>query len=205
MGRARNYKEPTLEELKTAAAQYSTKMKFKRAYPNLYSYAYGNGLLPEICGHMFDARREWTEAKLQEEAAKYLTKGEFMRGSNKAYQAAAHQGFLNKICEHMTRTGGSYDMIYILRSPGTDIYKVGVTSKRLGFNRIETIRKATTIPMELFICMDIPEASFVERLLLTQGSGLPTTVSSQGSSEFREFSKEDMLKVMEILTKEAVR
>ena len=165
MGRAKKYKEPSLEELKAEAEKHTTKGAFQAAAPRLYGYAYRNGLLPEICDHMYDARARWTEESLQAEAAKYTTRSEFAKNSNRAYQAARDAGLLDKICAHMERK--RFDTIYISKEPGTNLYKVGLTSRRLGLNRIACVKPATELVA--YVCFK-PPVGAIERDLLRIGT-----------------------------------
>lgn len=191
MGRPRKYKEPTMEELRAEASKHATKTEFNKASPKLYRYAWSNGLLDELCAHMFDARKEWTLEKLQAEAAKYTTRSDFQKANNKAYQAARYHGFLDQVCSHMDpRSKSDYDTIYIAHLPGTDIYKVGLTSKRLGLNRLNQIQPAVTLIA--YVCFD-KQVSQIEQALLRIGQKI--------EGEFRRWSPKDLEQAMCVLGK----
>ena len=194
-GRSTKYKEPTMEELREEAAKHATKTEFNRASPKLYRYAWSNGLLPEICGHMFDARKTWTLDKLKAEASKFTTRTEFQTQSSKAYQAARYQGVLDEICAHMSsRKGSDIDTIYIGWFPGTDRYKIGVTSARLGFNRPQYLAK--TLGLELILLAKVTESGHALEQALLRIGRVP---DNPEHSEVREWTEADKQKALKLV------
>ena len=184
-----------MEELREEAAKHATKTEFNRASPKLYRYAWSNGLLPEICGHMFDARKTWTLEMLQAEAGKFATRMEFQNQSSKAYQAARYQGVLDEICAHMTsRKGSDLDTIYIGQIPGTNRYKIGVTSARLGFNRPQYLAK--TIGLEILLVAKVIESGHALEQALLRIGRVP---ENPEHSEVREWTEEDRRKALQLV------
>lgn len=187
--------KPTLEQLAEAASEHSTRSQFKEAHPRWYKHAWRRGVLDEICGHMSDARIKWTRDRLVETAKKYETRSEFKKMDPNAYDAARYRGWLNYVCQHMETT---QDTIYLCRVVGTNIFKLGVTTEALGMERIETLQKKSKQPLELVLYAPIGGICRIleTRLLLI---GVPATVEGVKSTEFREYTDQDLWKVMQLL------
>lgn len=135
------YKKPSLDEIRAEAAKYEKRSDLKEANHRIYYVAMKEGLLDELYPTEKGYHRKWTPETLAEEAGKYQTKTEMYRANSSAYQTARRLGILNEICAHMKAAPRSdYDAVYIAQVPGTDVYKVGLTSKRLGLQRMDQIK-----------------------------------------------------------------
>lgn len=183
-----------MEELREEAAKHATKTEFNRASPKLYRYAWSKGLLDSLCAHMYDARKTWTLEKLQAEAAKFTTRAEFQAKSSKAYQAARYQGVLDQVCEHMKPSQKTGDTIYIGQIRGTNRYKIGVTSSRLGFNRPAHLAK--TMDLDLILLARVgPLGTALEVELLRIGQ----VPDNPEHSEVREWTEADKQKALQLV------
>lgn len=91
------------EILLAEALKYSTRSEFQAKNRRAYAAAQRQGLVGEICGHMYTAPRKlkWTKSRLMEEALKYKSRVAFSKGSGGAYKSARKQGLLDLICAHM--------------------------------------------------------------------------------------------------------
>ena len=137
----------TREEIQAEALKYNTRDTFRVGSNDAYGAAQRAGCINEVCAHMKQVlEHDWTVDKLKVAATPYLTRTNFKHGRPSAYKKALELGVMNVICAHMGKqdTLSDNDTIYIWKVVGFDnIYKVGVTSKRLGDRRIkDTIRNS---------------------------------------------------------------
>ena len=89
---------------KIEALKYNVRTEFFKKSRNIWSIAYKNKWLNEICSHMIELKKPngyWTKEKCQEKALKYKTKKDFKKEYNGAYDSASKNKWLNEICIHM--------------------------------------------------------------------------------------------------------
>ncbi len=103
-------------------------------------------------------------------------------------------------CPTCGRSGSTSDsdVVYLLRVMGRDIYKVGITSKRLGKNRFKKIGYESGLNLELLEYVESDNAKEIESNLL--GIGLDAgLVDFSGSSEFRYFTDNELVEALTAL------
>jgi len=145
----------------------------------------------------------WTKDTLLESAANYETKEDFYRGNLGGYSAAVKLGILNDLG---FKPGGNsdYDIVYIWRADGQffnnlPLYKVGVTSFRLGESRIRKVAQAVKFRPILIAYAERPDdANTIEKLILQIGHN-PLLTGFDGCSEFRAMRDEDVWLAIDIL------
>lgn len=137
-------------------------------------------------------RFKWTEAAIRAEAAKYQTKGEFEKFARGASERARLTGIIDKL-GLLEYPPSDNDTIYIWRAlgqyfNGDPVYKIGVTSSRLGHDRINQVAKGSGFEFEL-VCSEkvAGKASMIETKLLCLGAN-PQYTGFNGASEFRSLS-----------------
>ncbi len=88
------------------------------------------------------------------------------------------------------------DVLYLIRVSGEDIYKIGVTSKRLGNRRLVKLRCESKLKLEKVCGIETADAKNIEAHILTMGydAGLK---DFSGSSEFRYFTENELSDVLE--------
>lgn len=92
----------TKEACAEAAAPFTSRGAFKRAYPSAYTLALKHRWMNDICGHMSPGRRMGlSKEQLREIAKGYETRTEFMRGDGGAHRRALDNGWLDDVCAHM--------------------------------------------------------------------------------------------------------
>ena len=102
----------THETLRQEALKYKSRSEFQTDSRGAYKSATRNGILDEVCQHMFvytkkgeqNPRYVWTTEMLEQEALEYQTRTEFARKSYGAYSAARKRKLLDQICKHMKRS-----------------------------------------------------------------------------------------------------
>jgi hypothetical protein len=147
----------------------------------------------------------WTDEMLAAEAAKYFTRGEFAKGHNSAYQIANNRGLLDAVCAHMEDGSPSdNDAIYIWRANGIqhhgrNVYKIGVTSARLGDQRIVKVAKSSGFsPKVLRLAKVTEKARFIESKLLEMGQA-PGFTGFDGCTEFRALTDDEVDFIVEMI------
>lgn len=171
--------------------KYTSRLQFIQGSVGAYEAAKRCGLLDQLYPKSL---RDWSnDEDILAEGRKYSTCREFCVGSNGAYTAAAKRGLLelidfpgkNAICDK--------DVIYIWKAigeyfNGNPVYKIGVTSARLGTRRIEEVAKFGNFEFDIICCETVQcKASDMERKLLILGES-PGYYGFNGASEFRALS-----------------
>ncbi len=94
------------------------------------------------------------------------------------------------------------DVIYVWRAKniifnGLNVYKIGITSKRLGINRIKKVSKSSSFESEILLYKYAKNAKHLESKMLEFGQ-IPDYEKFDGKSEFRALNEIDLIKVLEI-------
>ena len=185
----------TLEAAMQIGRTYSRRSDFMRGATAAYEHCRKAGVLDQL-GFDTNARSKaylkWTEAAIRAEAAKYTCKGDFETFSRGASERARKMGIIDDL-GLASYPPSDNDAIYIWRAVGVfhnglPVYKVGVTSWRLGNQRIEQVAKETGMqPDIIFVERTSCKASVVEKKLLHLGEPCGFT-GFNGASEFRAMS-----------------
>jgi hypothetical protein len=195
----------TDEMLIADAKRFETRSEWERESGSAYNVARGRNLLDVCCGHMRQ-RFAWTDEMLIADAKRFETRSEWLRESSGAYKTAVKRNLLGACCDHMERAGGTdNDAIYIWRAigetfNGEQVYKVGVTSARLGTQRIEQVCKRGNMQAEIIILAQVSgRASKLELQLMEIGTD-PGFSSFDGSSEFRAMTDEQLSQAVRLVS-----
>jgi hypothetical protein len=199
------YQSWTDEKLAAEASKYATRAAFKQSSSGAYDAAWKRGILDEICSHMETVQQSWTDELLAAEASKYSTRSDFSRGSS-AYTTAQKRGILDEICSHMESDATSdNDALYVWRAENTfhngyPVYKVGVTSARLGDVRMQQVARAGGFKAEpvLQVTVEAGTATDLERYILERFGQDPEFVGFDGCSEFRAFRPDELAQIVEL-------
>jgi hypothetical protein len=156
------------------------------------------------------AQISWTDEMLQAEAEKYQTRMDFVRESYNAYQRAAKRGLLDQICGHMQEgLRSDDDVIYIWRAlgetyRGEQLYKIGVTSERLGDIRISQVASAQHMTPQIIAIQNVEgRASTLEKALLELGEDPKFSPGTDGYSEFRALSDSELVQALNLISETA--
>ena len=133
----------SLEDLKAAAAGYTTRGEFQKGAKGAYLSALRRGLLDEVCAHMeqrLKPKGYWTLERCKEEALKYDSRAAFMRGSGSAYNVVLRNKWLEEVCAHMEKGADGYHyMVYGVINKRLNKAYVGITKQH--FNRRMSMHK----------------------------------------------------------------
>jgi len=143
------------------------------------------------CAHMRQVYISWTDEMLIADAKRFETRCKWQRESKAAYLSALRRNLLDVCCAHMERAGGTdNDAVYIWKAigqffNGEQVYKIGVTSARLGEIRVLQCANEADFDAEIVILANVNgKATEVEKSLLAIGAD-PKYAGFNGASEFR--------------------
>lgn len=179
-----------IETLRAEAAKYPGKIEFKQGCPTGYKAATRLGVLDQL--GLIDRDESWTEEKARERAALHLTATDFMRADPNGYAAARRFGILSELGFEL-RNSADNNAIYIWRAVGQyfngePVYKVGVTSARLGHRRVDACAKSSGFEYTIICCEPVRcKATDLEKRLLLLGCD-PGYCDIDGATEFRAMS-----------------
>jgi len=172
------------------ALRFQTRSEFSKGNPSAYNAAKKSKLIDELFGHV---RNQWTTETIRKELMKYSSRTDFYRHSGSAYSICL-QRFKPLMDELLPatsdRNGCDNDTIYIWRAVGqffngNPVYKIGVTSHRLGMIRIKQVATEAEFDYELICCEKVVgKATNVERKLHLLGED-PKYTDLNGKTEFR--------------------
>ena len=178
------------EHLRSSALKYSRRVDFQNLDKNDYQLARKYGILDDVCSHMPDCARDlWTEERVRREMSTQTSRYGASKFSQPMVRAAKRLGVWGELTEDMPSRGTDNNVIYIWRAVGErfngeKVYKVGVTSERLGDDRMDHVAGRSGFVSELVTKRTVVKASVVEKKLLRIGSS-PGYVGINGGSEFR--------------------
>lgn len=184
--------------VKQEASNFSSRHEFHEGNPSAAQWAIRNGYMEELFPHKLTF---WDFDAVAEEALKYSHREEFRVGSAGAAQWAARNGVWDTVCSHMDLASRSdYDCVYIWKPEGfCDVYKIGVTSKRLGAKRIEYVSGNYGMSVELLYLKHTTDALPKEKEMLSLGKPAKVSRNWDGFSEFRHLSDSQFLECLRIM------
>lgn len=177
------------ESVVVEASKYNSRNDFLNAARGAYGAAERLGLLDSL----FGGRVVWNEDNIRLEASKYNSRSAFEFSSASAYNAALRIGLMDQLGFESRINGNDNNAIYIWRAVGqvyngNPVYKIGVTSARLGVRRIEQVAKGVGFEFEVICCEAVQcKASDLEKKLLILGED-PRFSGFDGCTEFRALS-----------------
>ncbi len=171
--------------------KYRSRREFQKQNGSAYQVALKRGLLDML---YLSTKRDWSDDKtVLVEGDKYRSRTAFSDGSIGAYEAACRRNLLDLIDFPENRSPTDNDAIYIWRAVGqhyngNPVYKIGVTSARLGTRRIEQVARERGWGFDLICCEPVQcKATDLERKLHILGED-PGYTGFDGATEFRALS-----------------
>jgi len=137
----------TVERCFEAAKLYGDISEFSTGeHMRAYNMLCREGLITEASKHMSRKRvrnNHWTKKSCKKEALKYNTRNEFRKFASGAYSKASDESWLDEICAHMGCGYKASDTVYIWKVAGfCDLYKIGLSNKRMCESRINIVAKS---------------------------------------------------------------
>ena len=195
-------------KIKASADRYQTRNEWIKGDKNAYQAAHRRGLA-RFCGHMTVMCKTWTDANLQTSADRYQTRKEWQKGDVSAYNTACSRGLLEQFCGHMVSGFGATDndAIYIwlvagLVFNGLPVYKIGVTSHRLGDARIQQCAKANDMMPRIVKLAQVEgiKATDIEGELHSLGQTVDCIPQgADGYTEFRALTNDELRLAIDVI------
>lgn len=168
---------------------------FRTSYPLEYLIASRRKILPKIKEKLGlgATSKKWCNSNCKSEANKYISRSEFATGSSGAYDYALKNGIMDECCEHMIKPKGESNVVYMWggQVDGRVVVKVGVTSKRLGKNRLDFVIGKYSGPIDFVFALEAKNARKIEKSILSAG-GVIDVGCFNGSTEFRSMTWDDV-------------
>ena len=192
-------------DVRAEGLKYPSRIEFARYANGAHLAAKRMGILDDMFPRRIVAR--WTEAMIRTEAKNYATIAEFIRGSGSAYNAGRRLGIIDSLGFPEDRAPSDNNAIYIWRAVGqhyngNPVYKIGVTSARLGINRILRCSRSNGFEFDLVCCERVQcKATELERKLLMLGED-PCFLGFDGATEFRALSDSALYAAVSMIASE---
>lgn len=174
-----------------AAKSCESRKEFSNDYKNFYLAASKRGILSMLIGHMppSKTRGVWTFCRLVNVAKNFSTIGEFSKTHSGGYEFAVKIGAMPIISAHMARRLSDYDAVYLwgFMSGADFVCKIGVTSRRLGYSRLNSVSRKSGLCKEFEILAKSENALAAESILKTIGDPIEMPAFN-GSTEFRKMT-----------------
>lgn len=111
------------------------------------------------------------------------------------FEQVASSHIAGQGCAKCNRLGTDADAVYIWKVIGfNDVYKVGITSAKLGSTRIDQVAKESGLKAEIVILAKVDNAYPIEAKLLDIGHPYKWDTYFNGSTEFRVLTQEELMK-----------
>lgn len=199
----------TVDKILSESAKYETRLDFKNGSPLAYSSARKQGLLDEVCSHMKCGRTIWDKESVIHEASKYSTASEFSTKQAGAVCAAKRDGYWQELKQtwEPSRFTCDNDVVYIWQiiSPLTgdsNLYKVGITSKRIGTNRIKVCARNAGVCYNIVAYEQVEDAKKVESKLLDIGVRASIGDHFYGYTEVVSYTSRQLVKALSVIRDE---
>lgn len=198
-----------VDKILSESSKYDTRKDFKSKSPLAYSSARKQGLLDEVCAHMRCGRTFWDRESVVFEASKYSTASEFSIKQAGALCAAKRDGYWEDLKQtwEPSRFTCDNDVIYIWQiiSPLTgdsNLYKVGVTSKRIGTNRIKVCARNAGVCYNIVAYEVVEDARRVESKLLEMGVRASIGNHFYGYTEVVSYTDRQLVNALSVIRDE---
>lgn len=185
------------------ARKYAKISDFENNSSAAYSAARRLGIYKECTSHMRSPQAHknyWSKIMCISEAKKYDTITSFLSSNFYAYNKCLRKGWFEAF-HHMKRQKSDADAFYLWsgRVGEKKIYKAGVTSARLGKNRMFECASSCRVEFlkEIFYIKS-ESAKTIEKFALDLGDKVHG-IKGNGKTEFREYSKKDISKIFKFI------
>ena len=188
--------------MRQEASKYNGRYDFQTGSGGAYRYAFRNKMLDELFPDTIREQVSWDDASVIEEGKKHQSRSMFKYNASSAYKHAIKHGLLDLIFGTTLNTPlCDNDVVYLWKVKGLPVYKVGITSERLGERRIKYVCRKGNLECEISHMVVVDDAKLVERALLSYGRPFSFDEPFSGSTEFRNMTKEEYKECLSLLEK----
>lgn len=207
----KNYKEDfARKRVFEAALNFKSRKEFNVKDSKNYGYALSKGWLDEACSHMEYLYRNQTNDEIFKIAKKYSTRIDFYRSDRKSLETARYRGIEYQVCAHMVKakTSSENNVIYIWRAKelifnSLPVYKIGITSTRVGKKRIKDVSLRAKLSPEIITISKVKiKASTLEKQIHKIGFN-PKYSGFDGCTEFRAMNDDQLKQAVNLINQYA--
>jgi hypothetical protein len=188
----------TFELVEVEAAKFDSRNEFHKGNSSAAQWAVKNNMMDKLFCHKLTS---WDFESVQLEALKYDHRDEFRQKSSGAAKWAIRNNVWDTVCSHMSLASRSdYDCVYIWKACGfSDLYKIGISSQRLGEKRIHQVAGKYGFDVEVVYLKNTSDALRLEAEMLKLGKPSDVLMKKDGFSEFRHLGVSDFLLCLDIM------
>lgn len=194
----------TYERIAEMSKQYSTRTEMRQSpHQHAYNIARKQGWWEALPTVIKTEGRHWTLARCQTAAMACRNRREFQWRFRGAYTAVCRNGWFALLGLPPEQSATDADSFYVWCAEGCTfnglpVFKVGVTSQRLGKTRIQEVAKAAG--MTATVVVQVPtkagDAYLLEDFALALGQD-PGLCVADGGTEFRAYSGAELDRVVQ--------
>lgn len=187
----------TLESAKEEALKYNTRWDFQCSSAGAYRFLWKLGELDDVFGEY--TTQTWDNKSVELCAKLCSSRTEFKYNFPGAHKYAYQNGMLVDLFGETYNTPEcDYDVIYVWKPIGIpDVYKIGVTSERLGDRRVKYVCRKSGLKCDWCKFIYTNAAKKLEQDILSSFAPYQFENPFSGSTEFRYIP--DIEKVLESL------
>jgi hypothetical protein len=181
------------------ASKYQSRQEFYYGSGGAYNAAKKLRILDDLFGYV---RCQWDECSIRKESTKYKSRIEFCRGNGSAYATALKKEMMDELFPVTNgKANSDKDTLYLWKAVGQtyngkQLFKIGVTSARLGDIRIVQVATASKFKYEKVVSKTLSgTAVSLEQKLLSFGES-PQFTGFVGCTEFRALSDSELSKIL---------
>lgn len=188
------------DRVRAEASKYTERYAFQKGSGGAYRYAFRNGMLDDLFPDSVKEPVSWCHASVKAEASKYQHRTDFKLNSSGAHKYAYQHRMLDELFGETYNTPScDNDVVYLWKVKGCPVYKIGVTSKRLGDRRIRYVCRKGNLECEESHLVEVKDAALVEKALLSYGRPFEFGKPFSGSTEFRNLTDQEYRECLRLL------
>lgn len=188
----------TFDLVQIEAHKFSSRNEFHLGNSSAAQWALRNNVMDRL----FDNKLTlWDFESVKLEALKYNHREEFRQNSSGAAHWATRNNVWDVVCSHMSLASKSdYDCVYLWKAGGfADLYKIGVSSLRLGEKRVYQVADKYGFDVEAVYLKNTNKALRLESEMLKFGKSPDVLRKQDGFSEFRHLSDGEFMSCLNIM------
>lgn len=146
-----------------------TRTEFNERHPKSYAAVFNHQLLHDVYNSHFGrgaTTKYWNKERAISSAKKHKTKNSLRLAEPGAYVYILNNNLSSVAFSHMTREKSDYDVVYLWvaeeKIDGKNLVKVGVTSKRLGKERVSSVSRKSGINVKRLLEINTDKALEIE-------------------------------------------
>lgn len=185
------------QSVRREASKYTTRTEFAKASSSAYNAARRLKIIDQLHPLVL---RSWDETAVRKLADTCTSKKELKRTCATAYNAALRLGIIDDLFDNQQRVAAR-DCVYLWSvrdEPG--LYKVGITSHKMGEYRINQVAKEAKFSPQLVFLVKVgyENAKVIELEMKRLGTPYKFSKKFYGHTEFRYLSPSEVAKCVKL-------